>query len=96
MELELGILQLERRDPVQAAVLRAWFTGRVLRAFAGRILSVDEKVAQRAAALHVPTRIAELDAFIAATALVHGMTVATRNITHFAPTGVSTLNPWDA
>lgn len=96
MELERGVLQLERRDPRQAAVLRSWLSGHVLVAFAGRILPVDIEVAQRAASLHLPTRIAELDAFIAATALVHHMTVVTRNVSHFAPTGVSTLNPWQA
>lgn len=96
MELELGSLQLERRDPARAAVLRAWLGDHVLVVFADRILSVDIEVAQRAAALHSPTRIAELDAFIAATALVHRMTVVTRNVSHFAPTGVPTLNPWQA
>jgi predicted nucleic acid-binding protein len=96
MELELGILQLKRRDPARAAVLRAWLNDHVLIVFAGRILPVDIEIAQRAAALHSPTRIAELDEFIAATAFVHQMTVVTRNISHFAPTGVSTLNPWEA
>ena len=96
MELERGALQLERRDPGQAVVLRAWLSNHVLVAFAGRILPIDLEVAQRAAALHLPTRIAELDAFIAATALVHQMTVVTRNVSHFAPHGVPTLNPWEA
>jgi predicted nucleic acid-binding protein len=96
MELEFGILQLERRDPARAAVLRSWLSGHVLIAFSGRILPVDIEVAQRAAALHVPTRIAELDAFIAATALVHRMTVVTRNVSHFGSSGVPTLNPWQA
>jgi predicted nucleic acid-binding protein len=94
MELELGVLQLERRDPAQAAVLRRWLTNHVLAAFDGRILPVNTEIAQRAASLHIPTRIAELDAFIAATALVHQMTVVTRNVSHFDPTGVATLNPW--
>jgi predicted nucleic acid-binding protein len=94
MELELGILQLERRDPARAAVLRTWLNSHVMMAFADRILPVDIEVAQRAASLYVPTRIAELDAFIAATALVHKMTMVTRNTSHFAPTGVSTFNPW--
>ena len=96
MELELGVLQLNRRDPAQAAVLRRWLSGQVLVAFEGRILPIDAKVAQRAATLHLPTRISELDAFIAATALVHQMTVVTRNVSHFVPTGVATLNPWEA
>jgi predicted nucleic acid-binding protein len=96
MELELGVLQLERRDPAQAAVLRRWLTSHVLVVFEERILAIDTEIAQRAAALHMPTRISELDAFIAATALVHQMTVVTRNVSHFAPTGVRTLNPWQA
>jgi hypothetical protein len=96
MELELGVLQLNRRDPAQAAVLRRWLSGQVLVAFDGRILPIDIEVAQRAATLHLPTRISELDAFIAATALVHQMTVVTRNVSHFVPTGVPTLNPWEA
>jgi toxin FitB len=95
-ELELGILQLERLDRARSAVLRTWLNDHVLAVFAGRILPIDIEVAQRAAALHSPTRIAELDAFIAATAFVHQMTVVTRNVSHFAPTGVPTLNPWRA
>jgi predicted nucleic acid-binding protein len=95
MELELGTLKLERRDPIQGVVLRSWLTEYVLPGFAGRILPVDTEIAQRCAALHVPTRISDLDALIAATALVNGMTVVTRNIDHFAPTGVATLNPWE-
>jgi len=96
MELELGILQLRHRDPTGATVLRAWLSDHVLTVFSGRILPVDIEVAQRAAALHIPTRISEVDAFIAATGLVHQMTVVTRNVSHFAPTGVPTLNPWQA
>jgi toxin FitB len=68
----------------------------VLPAFEGRILSVDVAVARRAAKLHVPDPQAINDAFVAASALVHGMTVATRNVADFASTGVSLLNPWDA
>jgi predicted nucleic acid-binding protein len=66
----------------------------VLPEFADRILSVDVVVAQRCAHLHVPDPRAERDALIAATALVHGMTVVTRNVNDFAATGVKLLNPW--
>ena len=59
-----------------------------------RILAVDTTVARRFAQLHVPDRRAERDALIAATALVHGMTVATRNIADFEPMGVPVLDPW--
>ena len=66
----------------------------VLPKFAGRVLPVDAAVARRCARLHVPDRRAERDALIAATALVHGMTVVTQNIADFAATGMPVLNPW--
>lgn len=94
LELEQGVLQIERRDTVQGATLRAWFEQHVLPAFAGRILAIDTAVALRCARLHVPDPRAERDALIAATALVHGMTIVTRNVADFAPTGVPILNPW--
>jgi predicted nucleic acid-binding protein len=94
-ELEIGILLAERRDPPQGAVLRTWLETLVLPAFDGRILPVDQAVARRAATLHVPDTQPINDAFIAATALVHGMTVATRNAADFVATGVRLLNPWD-
>jgi len=93
-ELEIGVLLVERRDPAQGALLRAWLIGQVLPAFAGRILAVDTAIAQRSAQLHVPNPRPVRDGLIAATALVHGMTVATRNVADFAPTGVPTLDPW--
>jgi predicted nucleic acid-binding protein len=96
MELELGTLRITRRDPLQGAILRSWVDNNVLKSFAGRILPVDVEVAQRAAALHVPDPRPEHDALLAATALVHKMTVVTRNTDDFTPTGVATLNPWDA
>jgi predicted nucleic acid-binding protein len=96
MEIELGILRIERRDPAQGARLRAWMDQHILPEFADRTLPVDTAVALRCAPLHVPDPRPERDAFIAATALAHGMTVVTRNIADFAPTGVPLLNPWDA
>ena len=93
-ELETGVLQFERRDPKQGTLLRAWLDNQVLPAFQGRVLPIDEAVARCCARLHVPDPRAERDAMIAATALVHGMTVVTRNVQDFAPTRVPTLNPW--
>jgi predicted nucleic acid-binding protein len=95
MEIELGILRIERRDPAQGARLRAWMDRHILPEFADRTLPVDTAVALRCASLHVPDPRPERDAFIAATALVHGMTVVTRNVADFAPIGVLLLNPWD-
>ncbi len=96
MEIELGVLRIERRDPLQGARLRAWVDHRILPEFADRTLSVDVPVALRCAPLHVPDPRPERDAFIAATALVHGMTIVTRNLADFAPIGVPLVNPWDA
>jgi toxin FitB len=86
LELEIGTLQIARRDAAQGAILRVWLDQHVLPAFAGRILAVDTVVAQRCAKLHVPDPRSDRDALIAATALVHGMTVVTRNTSDFAPT----------
>lgn len=94
LELELGVLQNERQDAAQGAVLRRWLEGKVLPQFADRILPFDQAVALRCARLHVPDPRAERDAIIAATALVHGMTIVTRNVTDFEATGVAVLNPW--
>ena len=96
MEIELGILLIERRDVAQGARLRTWMTHHVLPEFQDRTLAVDTAVALRCASLHVPDPRAERDALIAATALVHGMTVVTRNFGDFEATGVPLLNPWDA
>jgi predicted nucleic acid-binding protein len=95
LELETAILLIERRDPAQGVILRAWLDDHVLPTFAGRVLAVDTAVAQRCARLHVPDPHADRVAIIAATALVHGMTVVTRNVADFESTGVQILNPWN-
>lgn len=95
-ELEIGVRLAERRDAMQGALLRAWLDQHVLPAFDGRILAVDTAVAMRSAQLHVPNPRPFRDDLIAATALVHGMTLVTRNVADFADTGVTLLNPWSA
>jgi toxin FitB len=96
LELEIGILLIERRDRSQGAILRSWMEDYVLPTFNGRILAVDTPVARRCAGLHVPTPRSNRDSIIAATAIVHGMTVVTRNVSDFEPTGVAIINPWHA
>lgn len=96
LELELGILSIERKDANQGAMLRLWLEQQVLPEFSGRTLPVDTAVAQRCARLHVPDKRGERDALIAASALVHGMTLVTRNVADFQPTGVTLINPWEA
>lgn len=94
LEIERGVLMAERRDPAQGAALRAWLEGQVLPAFEGRILLVDAAVARRCAQLHVPDPKSDRDALIAAIALVHSMTVVTRNVADFMATGVRLLDPF--
>lgn len=93
-EVATGVLLVERRDPAQGAVLRAWLEHQVLPAFEGRVLSVDIAIALRSAPLHVPDPHPVRDGLIAATALAHGMTVVTRNTADFTHTGAAILNPW--
>ena len=95
LELEQGALKLERRDPKQGAMLRAWIERIILPEYSRRILDIDREIARRCAALHVPNPRSYRDSLIAATALVHGMTVVTRNVADFRSTGVSVFNPWD-
>jgi len=94
LELEIGILLLQRRDKEQGAILREWMDRYVLPTFSDRILAIDTAVAQRCATLHVPNPHSDRDALIAATALVHGLTVATRNVADYERTGVGVINPW--
>ena len=94
LELEIGVLRLERKDPTQGAKLRTWLETLVLPEFRDRTFPVNSIVARRCAHLNVPDPSSERDAFIAATALVHGMTVATRNMADFEGTGARIFNPW--
>ena len=89
------MLLIERRDPGQGVVLRSWLDAHVLPVFSDRILPVDTAVAKYCARLHVPDPRSDRDALLAATALVHKMTVVTRNVNDFAATGVDILNPWE-
>lgn len=75
-------------------ISRTWFKHQVMPAFDGRVLQVDTAIALRSAQLHVPDPHPVRDGLIPATALVHGMTVVTRNTADFALTGVAVLNPW--
>lgn len=95
MELEQGIALKERRDPTQGKLLRAWMTDRVLRVFDRRILPIDTRVALCCGGLHIPNPMSDRDSLIAATGIVHAMTVVTRNVADFEGTAVRVINPWD-
>lgn len=93
-ELEIGVCLAERRDNHGGAVLRDWLEQQVLVTFQDRILPVDLAVVRQSARYHVPNPAPVRDALIAATAVVHGLTLATRNISDFQRSGVELINPW--
>lgn len=93
LELEKGVLALERKTPPQGTALHVWLTN-VRAAFSDRILPFTDNTATLCAAMHVPNPRPYRDAMIAATALEHGMTVVTRNVADFSGTGVQLLNPF--
>lgn len=94
LELERGILGIQRRDADQGSRLRRWMDSRVRPEFAERVLPIDDAIATRCAYLHIPDRRREADALIAATALVHGLTVVTRNVQDFDGTNLIMIDPW--
>jgi toxin FitB len=94
-EIEHGIVFAERSDPTKGKILREWFDDTVIPAFDGRIVPVDHAVAVCSAALHVPDPAPYRDAFIGGTALVHAMTIVTRNASDFERfPNTTVLNPW--
>ncbi len=96
LELEMGAQAIAQKDQQQGLILRHWIDEQLLPRFEGRILSVDLAIARRCAALHVPNPKADRDALIAATALVHGLDLVTRNQADFMIEGVRLINPWQA
>jgi predicted nucleic acid-binding protein len=93
LELEKGVMLLERRTPPQGSALRAWL-GATVRAFEGRVLPFTGNTAALCAALHIPDPRPERDAMIAASALEHRLTLVTRNTSDFAHMGLHVLDPF--
>lgn len=93
-ELRRGIESIRRRDPRAASALDRWLK-RVVASHEGRILPVDGPVAEAWGRLNVPDPLPVVDGLMAATAKVHGLTLATRNIRDVERTAVSTLNPFE-
>jgi predicted nucleic acid-binding protein len=66
----------------------------LLAAIEERVLPISSEVATRCARFHVPDRGSEPDSWIAATVLVHGLAIITRNVADFTRTGANLVNPW--
>jgi predicted nucleic acid-binding protein len=93
-EIRTGIENIRRRDPVAAASLERWLA-RLLRDYGDSVLPVDVTIAEEWGRLNVPSRLPVIDGLLAATARVHGFTLATRNVTDVARTGVEVVNPFE-
>lgn len=96
MELERGVLRMERKDDKQGHILRTGLEETAKPTFANRILPIDAETASICARLHIPDSAPENDAWIAATAIQHGLFLVTRNTSDFIATGVRLLNPFNA
>lgn len=94
-EIELGVGLMELRDPKQGANLRDWLEAVLIPTFEGRILPVDFEVVRVASAFNVPSPRPLADTLIGSTALIHGLTLVTRNTKDFALPGLHVLNPWE-
>ena len=94
-EIRTGILSLTRKDQAQAASLDNWFTNRLLPAYRTRTLSVDTEVALICAQLHIPAKRPINDAYIAATAIAHNLTLVTRNVRDFQGLPLMLENPFE-
>jgi len=94
-EIRKGIESIRRRDEASAEILDRWLRELAI-AYAGRILPVDQEIADRWGRFNVPDPLSMLDSLLAATASVHGMTLVTRNLKDVERTGVDCLNPFSA
>lgn len=94
MELERGVLNLLRKDPIQGHYLKHWFEYELLPNFSGRTFGIDRQTSAICASLHVPYIRAENDMWIASTAIAHSLILVTRNIKDFENLPVRTFNPF--
>jgi predicted nucleic acid-binding protein len=93
-EIARGIASIARRDQSRSASLQIWLDG-LKDSYGDRIIDVDQEIAEHWGVLNAKRSMPAVDSLLAATALVHGMTLVTRNIRDIADTGVKVLNPWD-
>lgn len=94
-ELVHGIALLRRRDSIQAGRIADWLVF-VRDEYKDRTIGAGSDIAERWGEINVPDKLPTIDGFIAATALVHGLTVVTRNVGDFERCGVPVLNPFES
>jgi predicted nucleic acid-binding protein len=92
-EIRRGVERIQRRDRKSAAILNLWLQG-IVDNFQERILPVDRAVAEQWGRINVPDPLPVIDSLLAATAMVHGLSLVTRNIKDIARTGVTCRNPF--
>lgn len=95
LEIEQGILKLQRKDTNQAKRYAKWLYDDVIPQFAKHTINIDSKIALKCASLHVPDKRPANDALIASTAIIHGLTLVTRNVADFQRLPVAILNPFN-
>ncbi len=92
-ELQRGLSKLKRKEGVRSAKL-AWWIDDIISSFGDRILPVDLRISTTWAGISAARTLPAIDALLAATAIVHGLTLVTRNTRDVEDTGASLLNPW--
>lgn len=93
-EIRKGVERARPSDPAQARALETWLTT-VAKSFAERILPVDQAIADEWGRMGAKRPVSTVDALLAATAKIHGMTLATRNVSDVADLGASFINPFE-
>lgn len=93
-EIRQGVERLRSRDPAQAEVFERWL-GTLKRDFRDRVLPISTEVAETWGRLNAPAPLPVVDGLLAATAVVHGLTLVTRDTAKLEPTRIALLNPWE-
>ena len=92
-ELRKGFIKLQRKEEIRSANLASWIDG-VISFYGERILPVNMQIAMQWAQISAVRTLPAIDTLLAATAIVHDLTLVTRNTKDFTDTGVKILNPW--